>query len=440
MHIKTYLGPNTKTILAEIKEELGPDAVILSSRTVRRDDKNLSEVTAGVERDQVSGSGQPDGASRPDAARPAFFGPGPKNWQREWAQIRDHFMALLKPHMRLGDLTQRQRAALEYLQQEGVNDNAILHLYRSLVVTPHASILDPLSAMVPCRPWGLEEWPQRIHAVAGPAGVGKTVTALRLALALKAENPDMEVCLVNADTNKGHGRLVLKHYAELSDILYCEASSAKDLAKWAKTGREVDKFIIDLPTITRGDSLAAFMGRMGFVSRNMDVHLLLSPQYSGRQLSVFAEVYRSEHLASLVWTKLDEADTYGELVNVALNMGLPISALSVGASLTDSLVPAEKSSVWRLIFKHEMPKPPRKKEKAPQADAKSFAPKKKIRHTAADDIEEDVEIEDAEFERERALREETQALERSVLTPPRPARSRQTLAKPRAGERIRAKV
>lgn len=436
MHIKTYLGPNTKTILAEIKEELGPDAVILSSRTVRRDGKNLSEVTAGVEREQASSAGQTDMGARQDAARPAFFGPGPKNWQREWAQIRDHFMALLKPHMRLGDLTQRQRAALEYLQQEGVNDNAILHLYRALIVTPHASVLDPLSTMVPCRPWGLEEWSQPIHAVAGPAGVGKTVTALRLALALKAENPEMEVCLVNADTNKGHGRLVLKHYAELSDILYCEASSAKDLAKWAKSGREVDKFIIDLPSLARGDSLAASMGRMGFVSRNMDIHLLLSPQYSGRQLAAFAEVYRSEHLASLIWTKLDEADTYGELVNVALNMGLPISALSIGAGLTDSLIAVERSSVWRLIFKHEMPQLPRKKAGISEANAKNFALKKKIRHTA------DVEAENEEIERERVLREETHALERSVLTPQRLVRARHSTAKTQTGtgERIRTKV
>ncbi len=434
MHIKTYLGPNTKTILAEIKEELGPDAVILSSRTVRRDGKNLSEVTAGVEREQPPGAGQPNAGAHEGMARPSFSGPGPKSWQREWAQIHDHFMALLKPHMRLGDLTQRQRAALEYLQQEGVNDNAILHLYRALIVTPHASILEPLSAMVPCRPWAADKWPQRIHAVTGPAGVGKTVTALRLALALKNENPDMAVCLVNADVNKGHGRLVLKHYAELSDLLYCEAASAKDLAKWARNGHEADRFIIDFPAPARGDSLAAAMSRMGFVSRNMDIHLLLSPQYSGRQLSVFAEIYRSENLASLIWTKLDEADTYGELVNVALNMGLPISALSAGAGLTDSLTAAEKSSVWRLIFKHEMPTA--RAVHAAQKKAKNFALKEKIRQSEDD-------IEDNAFEKERALREEeTQALERSVLTPQRQSRTRQSSTKTRSatGEHIRAKV
>lgn len=434
MHIKTFLGPNTKTILAQIKEELGPDAVILSSRTVRRDGKNLCEVTAGVERGQTSDSGQAEPAPSQDMTR-SFFGSGSRNWQREWAQIRDHYMALLKPHMRMGDLTQRQRAALEYLQQEGVNDNALLHLYRALIVTPHASILDPLSSMVPCRPWGEDEWTQRIHAVTGPAGVGKTVTALRLALALKSENPDTEICLVNADTAKGHGRLVLKHYAELSDILYCEASSAKDLAKWAKGGREVDKFIIDLPSLTRGDSLAASTSRMGFVSRNMDIHLLLSPQYSARQLSVFAEIYRSEHLASLIWTKLDEADTYGELINVALNMGLPVSALSMGSSLTDSFVAAEQSSVWRLIFKHEMPRPPRKKTENSPLNTKDFAPKRKTKRAAVE------ENEYAQFERERALKEETLALERSVLTPQR-SRTRQSSSssRPGTGERIRTKV
>ncbi len=203
MHIKTYLGPDTKTVLAQIKDELGPEAVILSSRSVRRDGKALTEVTAGVERGESPDAGA---AASPDAASPARGGGflGSKSWQSEWPQIRDHLLALLKPHMRLTDLTQRQRAALERLEQEGVDDNAILHLYRALKGDPYATILEPLSDLVPCRPWGAVEWTQPLHAVTGPAGVGKTVTALRLALLLKAEMPQMRICLVNADIGKGH--------------------------------------------------------------------------------------------------------------------------------------------------------------------------------------------------------------------------------------------
>ena len=434
MHIKTYLGPDTKTVLAQIKDELGPEAVILSSRSVRRDGQNLTEITAGVERGEATDAGESPSASPLEGGgqRNTFF--GSKNWQKEWPQIRDHLLALLKPHMRLADLTQRQRAALDHLEQEGVNDNAILLLYRVLKGDAYASILDPLSGLVPCRPWGALEWTQPLHVVTGPAGVGKTVTTLRLALVLKNEMPDMRICLVNADLNKGHGRLVLKHYAELSDLLYCEAASARDLAKWAKSGRDVDKFIIDFPAVARDDSLAGAMRRMGFVSKNLDAHLLLSHEYSDRQLSAFAEMYRTESLASLVWTKLDEAVSYGEIVNVAVATELPVSALSVGANLTNSLVPAQKAFLWKLLFKHDLPKPPGKKINFAQKGAKSFAQNQKIGHNREGVVEEAVfDSPEADSLIDGEAVEEIYPLERSVLTPRQRSRAG-------TGERLRAKV
>ncbi len=60
-------------------------------------------------------------------------------------------------------------------------------------------------------------------------------------------------------------------------------------------------------------------------------------------------------VGSLVWTKLDEACNFGALINVAAATGLPVSALSYGAGLRDTLVPAQSPMLWKIIFKHEMP-------------------------------------------------------------------------------------
>ena len=58
---------------------------------------------------------------------------------------------------------------------------------------------------------------------------------------------------------------------------------------------------------------------------------------------------------SLVWTKLDEAVSFGSIVNVACAAGLPVSALSFGAELKESLAPATEPLIWRLIFKRQIP-------------------------------------------------------------------------------------
>jgi flagellar biosynthesis protein FlhF len=67
------------------------------------------------------------------------------------------------------------------------------------------------------------------------------------------------------------------------------------------------------------------------------------------------ERYRTPHAGSIIWTKLDEAEHYGQMINVAVDTGLPVSALSFGAGLGNSLAPVKENMVWRLIFKRELP-------------------------------------------------------------------------------------
>ena len=47
--------------------------------------------------------------------------------------------------------------------------------------------------------------------------------------------------------------------------------------------------------------------------------------------------------------------SFGSIVNVACAAGLPVSALSFGAELKESLAPATEPLIWRLIFKRQIP-------------------------------------------------------------------------------------
>ncbi len=455
MQVKTFLGKSTQALLTQIKEELGPDAIILSNRTLRRDGERVYEVTAGVDR-TAAPAGMAAGASKstvqaayahtaadasadtgfeqrlstpsqrvkqmasqwmeeenfpeslqrghaPHTAGASMaqraakgnkaqekgrepigrersrqgmaqgseyreygslydgFGAHPAGWgewHKEWQQIKDHLFALMKPSIQMEKLTPRHRVALEYLQREGVGDAIILKLYRRLLVAPSDSVLQCLSEIVPVLPWHSETWRQRIHCFTGPFGVGKTTTALRMALQLRASNPLCKVAFINADCQRGNGRLILRHWAELSDFAYAEASDAASMNSALVSQAHVDKIFVDLPSLSMGENLLqqyAHLGLDGHHAGSKATHIVLAPSFEEAQLLHFLQRYTPDGAGSLIWAKLDETLSYGSIINAAAHCHLPISALSSGPELRDTLVSASEPLLWRLIFKRQLP-------------------------------------------------------------------------------------
>ncbi len=391
MHVKTYTGNSTQEVLAQIKNELGPEAVILSSRSFRKGGVRLHEVTAGIERanglqgdmhlpeDTATISGKKPSKDHVNAVtrlaaealskhQDAYVGnqgmaqsgtpAGWNEWHKEWLQIKEHLFALMKPSIQLERLTPRQRVALEYLQREGVSDVVALELYRRLLAAPGASVLESLSELVPVLPWNLENWTQRVHIFAGPYGAGKTTTALRMALQLRAKDSNLRIAFINADCHRGNGRLILRHWAELSDFSYAEARDAQSMEKTLVAYAHMDKIFVDTVGLSAKEQLSQTYDRLGLgenVTGNQATHVVLSPTYDGAQLTAFLNRYAPRGAGSIVWAKIDEAASYGSIVNAGAACNIPVSAISYGAELRDSLTTASESLLWRLIFKRQLP-------------------------------------------------------------------------------------
>jgi len=344
MRVKTFRGGSAKSVLEQVKAELGSEAVILDTQTRRENGRCVCEVTAALEAAEES----PDQDLTPR--------PGWGQWHQEWDQIKSHLYALARTKADLTALTPRQRMPLEYLESQGVSDGAILALWRRLREDPNLSALTVLGDMVAVKPLVEARWPQRLHALAGPSGCGKTSAVLRLALRAKRERARAKVLVVNADCLQGKGRMVLKHYAELSGLTYAELATAADLARLVSEHGDAHRIFVDLPPLPADLDLERYLGLLGLAGReDCAAHLVLPPHLAPEQYTAFLGRYRSGKTVSLVWTKLDEACRYGAVVNVAQATGLPVSALSFGPGLKDSLVPAERLALWRLLFKHEMP-------------------------------------------------------------------------------------
>ncbi len=392
MQVKTYSGPSAKAVMDQIKAELGPDAVILESRNGKENGKPVVRMTAALERPDSAtaaksrADGGADGSTGLTAARGAknyaacsqddlsllaarFSQPQAENavaprqvlrWQEEWGSIKNHIFALMKPAMKLEALTPQQRVSFEYLRNEGVSDPVLLDFYRHLAASPGASITEPLSRLVEVRPWGYENWRHRVHLITGPYGAGKTSAAVRMALYLQKSRPGSRLCLVNADADRGGGRLLLKHYAGLSDFPYREAASPLDMAGVISEIRSqgFDRVIVDLPALPKNKTLTAQLGALG-LNRNgydaMAAHVVVSPHYDHEALEGMLPRYMADMDSSLIWSKLDEAGKYAALLNTAAQARLPVSCFSFGPGLRNTLLPAQSATLWRLVFKHELP-------------------------------------------------------------------------------------
>ncbi|MBG0790127.1 MAG: flagellar biosynthesis protein FlhF [Desulfovibrionaceae bacterium] len=350
MRMKTFRASTSTAAFAKVKAELGDEAVILSNKTVRENGIKCCEIVAAVE----SIPSPPHRATRTAVVEDALG--ETVGWQREWSQIKSQIMALMKPQMDPDRLSPKQKTAMEYLEREDVNEAVLAKIYCSLRENGNGSIMEVLDPMLRAVPFEPSRWSNTFHAFAGPGGAGKTSSLVRLALKIKKENPGTRLCLATADGGRGKGRLVLKHYAELTGLAFREIITRDDLALLQEEARQFDMILVDLPGLPAKTSLDQWLTLYGMKNmKDLSVHLVLNPYYSPAQFNRFVEKYKSEQLASVIWTKLDEACTFGAILNMAFASGLPVSALSYGPGLKNSIRAASEEMVWRLLFMRTLP-------------------------------------------------------------------------------------
>ncbi len=180
--------------------------------------------------------------------------------------------------------------------------------------------------------------PRRV-AFIGPTGVGKTTTLAKIAAQLKLKR-GLRVGIVAADTYRIAAVEQLRTYAAILELPVEVASSPAEAAaacdRLAEQGIEI--VLIDTAGRSQNDRMKLSELRAFLAAAAPDeTHLVLSATAGGRTLAREAEAFGKVGIDRIVLTKLDEAASFGTLINLVERLGKRVSLLTNGQEVPDHI-------------------------------------------------------------------------------------------------------
>lgn len=181
---------------------------------------------------------------------------------------------------------------------------------------------------------------QKVLAVVGPTGVGKTTTLAKLAARAVLEKR-LKVGFVTVDTFRIAATEQLKTYAEIIDVPTTVVENLRSLSRAIQEFRDKDLILID--TAGRSpremESLNELAETLNSLPGVQKV-LLLSATTKRSDLIEIVEKYQMFDPSCVIFTKLDETRVYGPVLSQLVRSACPLAYVTVGQNVPkDILVP-----------------------------------------------------------------------------------------------------
>lgn len=221
-----------------------------------------------------------------------------------------------------------------------------------------AAILQHLSGYIPCAetpvsPYSPDGRPLTV-ALIGPTGVGKTTTVAKLAASFKLRH-GRKVGLITADTYRIAAVDQLRTYANIIGLPLQVVLTPADMRQAVRSFSDCDVILIDTAGRSQRDhsrleELRAFLD----AASPHEVHLVLSSTASEKVLLQESEAFGAVGVDKIVLTKLDEAVSFGMLVNVIRKVGKELSFFTTGQEVPDHIELGRPDRLAELILGGEL--------------------------------------------------------------------------------------
>lgn len=189
----------------------------------------------------------------------------------------------------------------------------------------------------------------------GPAGVGKTSTIAKIAL-LNSQNEKTKIAFVTLDTFRIAAAEQLKSYADLIQASIEVVCSQDEFA--SAIVRHADKDLILVDTPGKNPCSPATLSELSGYLKHLSAAKLpapavlpvLSATTKLADLQRYISCYQSLDPAGMIFTKIDETNTYGSLLPVLAAAKLPLIFLGCGQDIPGDLEPANSRRLARRIL------------------------------------------------------------------------------------------
>jgi flagellar biosynthesis protein FlhF len=335
MHVKRVYQPTVREALAEVRAQLGPDALVLSTELVPAPGwrgwlgKRVVRLTAAAER-----PGQP--AAAPDSVAADVSAPRTPVTTRRHRSPDDSARAgVVARLLAVGMdpvLAESVAARMTDAECRGGSDRA---LRRAL-----SAELEPIS--------GAPSDYERCEVFVGPPGVGKTTTIAKIA-AQERVRRRRALNLVSADGFRAGAIEQLRSYAEVMAVPFRAARTADELQQALTHAR--NPILVDTPGRSASESDVTGMFEVLCRRRHVRTHLVLAADTSPAAARRVFDRYARLEPSRVVITKLDECDSVTPLLAVVREQGLPVSYLTMGQRIPEDLWRATPASLAAALLR-----------------------------------------------------------------------------------------
>jgi flagellar biosynthesis protein FlhF len=191
---------------------------------------------------------------------------------------------------------------------------------------------------------------QKVIALVGPTGVGKTTTIAKMA-SWAILNRNLRVGLINVDAYKVGAADQLSTYAKILGIPFRQVSTPLDLNRALSEFTPLDLVLIDTTGRSHRDTESlAQMKTLFFETPAVRPMLILSATTRDQDLYEIVSRFKGFNPVGVAFSKLDETSAYGCLYNVSQKTNLPLTFFTVGQRVPEDIEAATKERVAALIL------------------------------------------------------------------------------------------
>jgi flagellar biosynthesis protein FlhF len=349
-----YFAPTIEEATAQIHGSLGPDAMIVSTQRIQGKGGRLFFEISAVPGNE---KGDPAPGPPPDALNEI---------KDELVRLQEMMTVMNTPpglslphllaHPALMPVCSRMiRQGIEtgvigkILEKAGLLDDP-LHL------TPREAarrVARAIEQMLPVDdPFASDTRQQKIAAVVGTTGVGKTTTIAKMAANLIMGHRK-SVGLISIDTYRIGAREQLKNYADILGVPCFQAFTPRDLGLALGRLQSRDVVLIDTAGQSQYD-MARLEGLKTMIGKesSIDVHLLLNVGAAPSEMNETVRRFNPLFFKTYIFTKLDETRMMGNIINQVVKYPRPVSFVTAGQNVPEDIEMADEMKLSALMLKN----------------------------------------------------------------------------------------